>query len=96
MTEKEAWLELAKIYEPGKPVPGSDWFVRYGICHGIEYLQGGLDNVSGEMASDMRQRLEIFRPLDPDTETGGYYWGDRGSRQPRATACGFLAAMCND
>ena len=90
MTEKEAWLELAKTYEPGSEIPTA-WFVPHGICHGVEYIV--YMNPVLDMEA-MKERLQIFSPNHDDD--GDYYWGDGGWREERAMACGLLAEMCND
>ena len=96
MTEKEAWLELAEMFESGKPVlqVHTDYVVSQpvdGICWGLEYLkQEGI--IDSEMDSAMDERLYAF--FWPENTHKGYFWR-KGLRKPRATACCFLAAICD-
>ncbi len=97
MTEKEAWLELAKIFEPGRPAlrVRTDYVPSQpvdGICWGIEYLHQK-DTIDSVTDDAMDNRLYSF--FRPENFIGGYFWR-KGLGQPRATACGFLAAMCDD
>ena len=94
MTEKEAWLELAEMFGSGSRLPSiypdiSTYRVR-GICDGIDYLEdrGKIPNV---LMLPMEKRL--YESFDNGCI---YFWGRNGARKPRATACCFLAAMCDD
>lgn len=98
MTEKEAWLELAEKYEPGArpPVYRDDTNklqkVSSGICFGLEYLQLRND-ITRDMNTRMDFRLHEF--FAPGTFVA-YFWPMGECRAERATACCFLAAMCDD
>ena len=49
-------------------------------------------SVGATLRETMRERLLLFRPADrKDGEVWWYY--ETGDGNPRATACGFLAAM---
>ena len=98
MTEKQAWLKLAGMYEPGaRPPVYRDRCkalvkVRSGICFGLEYLEMRGD-ITKDMDNTMEDRLrEFFTPAD----FVAYFWPKGKCRAERATACGFLAAMCDD
>lgn len=92
MTEHEAWLELARIFEPGKPTPifYHDCDERItGICQGTAYLRGR-DQITDSMERRMDNRMDCyFQPSDPGT----FYWPQQRNRAARATACGLLAAI---
>ena len=98
MTEKQAWLELADKYEPGARPPvyrdntQALRKVSSGICFGLEYLQMRGD-ITDDMDNTMDHRLHEF--FSPGTFVG-YFWPKGKCRAERATACGFLAAMCDD
>ena len=93
MTEKEAWLELAAMFDSGRRLPviyrhTNIWRVE-GICDGICHLKdrGKIsDTVAGLMEKYLYDSFDNGRI---------YFWGRNGARQPRATACCFLAAMCD-
>ena len=94
MTEKAAWLELAEMFDSVEPLPifRGEYcaFPVVGICDAI--LRQGLPL---RQCSRMRQRLTSFQPK----EWAIWYWPEnitRTSRTLRATACCFLAAMCDD
>ena len=94
MTEKAAWLELAEMFDSVEPLPIFRGvycdFPPVGICDAI--LCQGLPSRQGRR---MRQRLTSFQPH----EWAIWYWPEnitRTSRTLRATACCFLAAMCDD
>ena len=96
LTEKEAWLKLASKYEPGGRPPayrgrtGSLIKVSSGICLGLEYLHLR-DDITEDMDNTMDDRLhEFFAPCN----FTAYFWPKGKCRAERATACGFLAAMC--
>ena len=98
MTEKEAWLELAGKYEPGARPPtyrdigGKLEKVSSGICFGLEYLHLR-DDITEDVDYTMNDRLhEFFAP----GAFVAYFWPEGECRAERATACGFLAAMCDD
>lgn len=98
ITEKEAWLKLAEMFEPGRELPmvqdGSYYGPVTGICIGTLCLRnrGLIDGVGEEEMDDRLERY--FRPLKTYS---GYYWPCGSlSRAARATACGFLAVMCEE
>ncbi len=81
MTEKEAWLEIAR-----QMIEGSCGSV--GICDAIKSI------ATVDMWYTMKTRLRMFSPQE-----GGWYWPVNKRRVTRtlpATACCFLAAMCDD
>lgn len=82
MTEKEAWLELARTYE-------GTGHCELGLCWSIREMLRCNCRVA------MRKRLRLFAP----GRSAAWFWPinkSRESRDLRATACGFLAAMCDD
>ena len=84
MTEKQAWLKFARDYDSTKHVK------HIGLCRTIED-----SGVSGDMGFAMRERLRWFRPYPHAV----WYWPCNRTRLTstlRATACCFLAAMCDD
>ncbi|KKK52010.1 hypothetical protein LCGC14_3109250 [marine sediment metagenome] len=81
MTEKEAWLEIARTYDGDGPC-------QVGLCWSIR------DIPSCAWRAAMRKRLRLFAP----SRTAVWYWPinkSREARDLRATACCFLAAMCD-
>ena len=96
MTEKEAWLKIARMFTSGNlplVIDARRTFRVDGICRGTLYLRkrGFIDR---QREMEMDHHLEWrFRP--PDTP-GGYYWPrNQDHHGERATACCFLAAMCD-
>ena len=82
MTEKEAWLKIARTHEGIGPC-------RVGLCWSIRGLPGC------NCRAAMRKRLRLLAP----TRDAVWFWpinNSRKTRDLRATACCFLAAMCND
>ena len=98
MTEKQAWLELASKYEPGARPPvyrdrsKTLMKISSGICLGLEYLELR-DDITKDMCNTMDERLHEF--FAPDCFVA-YFWPKGECRAERATACGFLAAMCDE
>ena len=99
MTEREAWLELAETFGADRPLPmhPRGWSL-YGICSqlGRLYRQGTIPLC---MEERMTTRLdECFNPNSVDLRKN-FFW-DAHDRRPtrdlRATACCFLAAMCEE
>ena len=101
MTEKEAWLELAEMFDSAKPT----WYCGgvggpvSGICDALLQLAADQSKISWDMKLKMTRRLgEYFNPNGKDVSFE-FFWPKnrlRTSRTLRATACGFLAAMCDD
>jgi hypothetical protein len=96
MTEHEAWLEAAKMFEGTKPLP---WLFKgrqiVGICQAPTYFHQE-KKISYCVREDMKERVErYFNGGKRYGEWEWYYWPG-ASRAPRATACGLLAAMTND
>ena len=94
MTEKEAWLEIAEMFDSQEPTwcPGV-----MGICWATVTLQHrGM--IGYATKHEMINRLgEYFNPNGKDP-TRDFFWPQdtRGvNRTLRATACCFLAAMCD-
>lgn len=89
MTEKEAWLGMAY-----RCVVARD---NHFLCHKVNRRRLNL-------RPQIKERLWLFRPdLDSDCGEPWWYWGTEGevetlqeANDQRATACCFLAAMCND
>ena len=88
MTEKEAWLSVAKV-----GVNDPDVFF---LCWNIEYL-----HISTQLKRQMHDRLRLFKPEVTSTCDKPWWnrYGDgvrstRGRNQ-RVLACLFLAAMCD-
>ncbi len=88
MTEKEAWLKSAR-----KCILARDSCF---LCHEVKHRRLNL-------RPQMKERLWLFRP-DPDSDCGLPWWwygyGDdckdlTEANECRATACCFLAAMCD-
>lgn len=97
MTEERAWLKLAEIFDSSKPLPSYDFVPFIGLCHGTAYLRRRRDiNRVQEIHMDnymFYHFLDNYQPNHP------FVWPEdrsRVSRTLRATACGFLAAMCDD
>ena len=100
MTEKEAWLRIAEMFESGGPT--WKWYATsptiVGICQATAKLRSDF-LIDWWMKDAMNARLaEHFNPngKDPVFE---FFWPEnlrRTSRDLRATACCFLAAMCDD
>ena len=87
MTEKETWLKIAAQFDAAGPCDA------IGICHGIDTLAAAAE-ASYALCNAMKVRLRLFSP-----HQGGWYWPcdkRRVNRTLRATACCFLAAMCDD
>ena len=90
MTEHEAWLELARMFEPGKDMPrlSSGCTIR-GICPAMAHLANHHRRVP---YSTMIERLkEHFMPLNK--HSWQFWWREGYERAARALACGLLAAM---
>ncbi len=96
MTESEAWLKIAEMFES----PGPTW--RYfnqpitGICDSLKRLWVEESVISHTTEREMFHRLaKHFNPngRNPAFE---FFWDHnrrRSTRTLRATACCFLAAM---
>ncbi len=86
MTEKEAWLELAEMFEGNNGTPD------LGLCDNITKLWEK-DLIDFRTEDSMVYRLSLF-------DNGQVFYWPRNTRRPtrdlRVTACGFLAAMCDD
>lgn len=104
MTEKEVWLKIAEMFDSVEPTwKGPGYYRRViGICQATIRLADpgiGLMSISYQMAERLNARLgEYFRPNGKDPACD-FFWPEnchRASRTLRATACCFLAAMCND
>ena len=98
LTEREAWLYLARKWE--RPTKGEDGLPCAfggderddGVCFAISALRTRA-LISGDLARTMRFRLDCMRPFP----MGRYYWElTAEGAQERATACGLLAAMCEE
>ena len=100
MTEREAWLELAKMFASGEPTWRWGCWGGYviGICQGFT-VQLDDGRITSWQAEQMMSRLdEYFNPNGKDP-TFDFFWPDnirRTSRTLRATACCFLAAMAEE
>ena len=99
MTEHEAWLALARMFEPGPRMPLAVSLIPgaytggervSGLCLGTERLEA-LGDIDSLTRFTMDDRIEIFNPDMGDA----WFWGEGGARKERATACGLLAAMTN-
>ena len=90
MTEREAWLELARMFEPEtrRPRwPNTD-LPLYGIRQATAVLKERRTiTIRMELLLDDKLR-RFFQP----TRYVTFYW-PRLDRASRATACGLLAAM---
>ncbi len=88
MTEKEAWLELAHEYETNStPSSVAERHIT-GLCLRINAFRS-----APRVA--MREHLSLFAPY----RGAVWYWAacdnSKRTRDLRATACCFLAAMCD-
>lgn len=90
MTEKEAWLHIAAEYASRRKLP----------CLGLCYYAGNImvecDLIEASMGRTMCGRVFLFKP---SPKADGWYWPQnftRATRDLRATAACFLAAMCDD
>lgn len=96
LTEPQAWLELARIFEPGKSMPiyYPDTGQRMqGICQGTAHLTM-LGRISHRMEERMDDRLnEFFYPMQGDRRGESPFYWPVHVRTERAFACGFLAEM---
>jgi len=100
MTEKEAWLELAEMFDSAEPT--WNYFASTksvtGICDAL-LVSYQKNEISSEEKRKMIERLgEYFNPNGRNINWD-FFWPNnclRASRILRATACGFLAAMCDD
>ncbi len=100
MTEKEAWLEVAEMFDSARPT----WHFRgvvgpiNGICDALLHLANEQSRISCDVERVMIVRLgEYFNPNGKNVWFE-FFWPDnhrRTSRTLRATACCFLAAMCD-
>ena len=83
MTEKEAWLKIGDEYETlSNPT--------IGLCVRIRAFPTRMN----PLKAAMRNRLFLFAPHPGDV----WYWNADNRKQTRAfraTACCFLAAMCD-
>ena len=98
MTEKEAWLKLAEMFDSNMPMPPIDenCYRIIGLCQGTAYL-----SLRRTITWGMEDQMDrhMFSHFQDDDNYGTFLWPEnrrRTSRTPRATACGFLAAMCDD
>ena len=87
MTESEAWLKAANEYE-NNLTPIRFGQHTTGLCIWISLTRG-------VPKRKMRRQLRLFQ------RTGGDVWygppsNGKVTRELRATACGFLAAMADD
>ena len=99
MTEKEAWLELAEMFDSAEPTWKFGGLEVAGICDALLHLWVTQSKISGEEKEGMIDRLgKYFNPNGKDPSFDFFWPNDRlrTSRTLRATACCFLAAMCND
>ena len=84
MTESEAWLKLAEMFD-------NDTTTGVGLCYTVSDL--AIDQIiTGRMSRGMHRRLLLFAP-----RVGAiWFWPSSRNleiRTLRATACCFLAAM---
>ncbi len=101
MTEKEAWLEVAEMFDSAGPTWGWRRMTDpvAGICDALSQLSDQQSKISFAKKRRMIRRLgESFNPngYDPWCD---FFWPNnylRINRTLRATACCFLAAMCDD
>ena len=100
MTEKEAWLEVAAMFEADAPTwkPPDIWEPVAGICAALLDLHNHQSKISLVRKREMIGRLgKYFNPDARDVDCE-FFWPDndlRPTRDIRATACCFLAAMCD-
>ena len=103
LTEREAWLYLAEKWEQAKPDFEGDYGIfpsdRCADCMETNGLCGSVDElfcrsmISETTADRMDGALRRLRAGRGCT----YWWTlDVIGAQERATACGLLAAMCED
>ena len=95
MTESEAWLNLAETFEADRPLPHYPKYLLVGICSQMGML-ASQRAISIYMLKRMTARLdECFNPNGVDMNWN-FFWAEndrRPTRDLRATACCFLAAM---
>ena len=98
MTEKEAWLEIAEMFESAEPVWEYSLYPTVGICDAGKRLCYQQCVIHADLNRKMMTRLgKYFNPNGKDVQWE-YFWADdtqRPTRDLRATACCFLAAMCD-
>ena len=97
MTEKEAWLRLAEIFGADGELPTHFDWPLIGICSQTKTLVHRR-SITRYMQRRMIRRLDkYFNPngFNPESQ---FFWlpnTNRPTRTLRATACCFLAAMCD-
>ncbi len=101
MTEKETWLRIAEMFDSAEPT--WMWCAMLepvaGICDALGQLAWQQREISRDERQEMIERLgEYFNPNGYDPACDFFWPNDRRrtSRTLRATACCFLAAMCDD
>ena len=98
MTEKQAWLELAAIFLSDEPLPTHQPVPFVGICSQLFTLVNRGAITAYRKGRMIRRLDEHFNPNGVNPKTH-FFWlstAERSIRDLRATACGFLAAMCDD
>ena len=100
MTEKEAWLEIAEMFDSQGPT----W--QYygmaepvaGICDALLQLCSQRRKISLDGRRTMINRLGKYFNPNGKNPSFDFFWPNnrlRINRTLRATACCFLAAMCD-
>ena len=99
MTEKKAWLKIAEMFDSDGPLPEMRLspFPFIGLCHGTVVLRRRGD--ISYTREDHMDRVMFAHFRYDNNPNHPFVWpkdASRVSRTLRATACCFLAAMCDD
>ena len=89
MTERQAWMKLAKLWDKAKKSPFGDYEVDrcLGLCLSIALVS----DTSWDMNLEMSDRLDKHRPRNRHT----YSWPTtKAGAKSRAAFCRDMAAMC--